>query len=445
MINRIKERGKEAKKSGFVYHERTAEAVKQRATQTGGRFDSPFKQGVDTWRPKAGDNLIRLLPPTWDDHEHYGYELWVHKYIGADNSTYLCPQKMKNTPCPICKAAKLAKDAGEADEAKQLVVQKMVCAYIIDRDEKKPTPILYNMGWSMDRDIASLSINSRTGKVLMLDHPDKGYDVTIKRTGEGLRTRYQVVIDRDPTSIDDDPEVQSEILDQVQDNPVPDQLRFYDEDYLEKVLSGVQETKDPDAEEEDKPARRRARSEDDDDDKPAKRSRKDDEPDEEEEKKPSRRSSKKEEPEEDEEEVKPRRRSRDEDDDDKPSRRSAKEEPEEDEDEKPARRTAKKDEEEEEVPRRRASRDEPEEDEKPARRRSRDDDDDKPARAKKEEPEEEDEKPSRRRAAPEEDEDEKPARRSSKKDEDDDPPSKRRRPADEEEEDPAPRRRRSED
>src|ERR1700693_6132381 len=92
------------KRSGFSYTPRDPDKVKERAEQTGSRFDSPFIDRFDTFRPKVGDNLIRILPPTWDDHDHYGFDIWVHSYIGPDNGTYLCLNKMQNKPCPICKA-----------------------------------------------------------------------------------------------------------------------------------------------------------------------------------------------------------------------------------------------------------------------------------------------------------------------------------------------------
>jgi hypothetical protein len=119
MVNKLQRKDKTKKKSGFVYKGRSAESVKERAEQTGGRFDSLFKSGTDTFTPHVGENIVRILPPTWDS-EHFGYPIWVHSRIGEDNSSYLCLRKMKNKECPICAAAKEAKDDNEADEAKAL-------------------------------------------------------------------------------------------------------------------------------------------------------------------------------------------------------------------------------------------------------------------------------------------------------------------------------------
>lgn len=82
-----------SKAKGFQYKPRTADQVKGRATRKSSRYDSIFKQGFDSYRPKQGDNLIRYLPPTWDDADHYGYTAFVHRGIGPDNATYLCPDR----------------------------------------------------------------------------------------------------------------------------------------------------------------------------------------------------------------------------------------------------------------------------------------------------------------------------------------------------------------
>lgn len=420
--------GKRDRGSGFVYKERSVDAVKSRAERTGGRFDSPISAKVDTFKPKVGDNMIRIMPPTWDDHDHYGYQVFVHTYIGPDNSNYLCLRKMKGERCAICEEHQRARAAGEQEEAKALEPKEQFWCWSIDRDgdEKDPTPQVYILSWTADRDIAALCYSNRTGKAILIDHPDKGYDLIIKRTGQGLKTRYQYQIDRDPTPLHDDEGVQDRLLDWIQDNPIPSVLNFYDNDYLEKVLVGEVKQKDPDNEEGDDEPRSRRRSRDEEDE-PAPRRRSRDAEDEPEEPR-SRRS--REEPEE--EEPAPRRRSRD-----------AEEEPEEPR----SRRSRDKEDEPEDPPARRRSRDAEEEPEEP-RRRSRDEEDEprsrRSTRDKEDEPEdpprrrrgEEEEEPAsgssrvRRAAKEEEPEEEEPRRRSSsraKEEEPEEEPRRRRR------------------
>jgi hypothetical protein len=235
------------KKSGssFAYTATSADALKRRSEQSGGRFDSPYKQNVDLWRPKAGDNTVRILPPTWDDHEHYGLDVFLHRYIGSDNSSYVCLQKMKGKFCPVCVAAKAAKDAGEADEAKSLQAAHVILVWILDRSSDSTQPVLWPMSWTIDRDIATLCHNKRSGKVLLIDHPEEGYDVSFRRSGEGIMTRYSAFqIDRDPSPISDDGDVMEKVLDFISENPLPTVLNFHDAKHLEGVLAGTTEAKD---------------------------------------------------------------------------------------------------------------------------------------------------------------------------------------------------------
>lgn len=257
MVNvkgRLRSKDKKAnrRKSGFVYKPRAVEDVKRRAERTGGRFDSPFKPGFDVWRPKQGDNLLRILPPTWEDFNHFGYTIWVHGYVGPDNSTYLCRYKMLNKKCPICDASKEARESGDLDEAKQLQATEKVVCWILDREENEETPQIFMMSWSMDRDITSLSYNKRTGKVLLIDHDEEGYDLTLKRSGQGLNTRYfGLVFDRDPTPILDDEKAQAEVLDFITENPIPSVLQYHSVEHLENVLAGGgKEEEDEDLEDE---------------------------------------------------------------------------------------------------------------------------------------------------------------------------------------------------
>lgn len=252
-------------KSRFQYKERTYESMQRRSERSGGGFESPFLPQFDMWRPKVGDNYIRILPQTWDDPDNYfGYKVWVHAWVGADNATYCCPRKMNDEPCPICEAAKEAQAHGDDEkEIKGLKVAENYAYWIIDRDadDPKPKPKLYLVGWMRDRDLAALLVDKRTKKSLAIDDPYNGFDVTIKRTGAGLQTRYQPVIDHDSTALDKKDSVIDEVLDYIQDNPIPSTLKFYDADHLEKVISGTNAERDDDLDDDDHDGGRQSESE----------------------------------------------------------------------------------------------------------------------------------------------------------------------------------------
>lgn len=386
------------------YQERTREQVKARAEQTGGKFDSYLMQGIEMYRAKDGENTIRYLPPTWSPAEHYGYDVWVHGFIGTDGSSFLCLDKMKKERCPICVAAKEAKDAGDDEEAKQLSATKRVITWVLDRDENigkdGPTPKVYSQSWSFDRDIAALC-DTKKGAIL-IDHPEEGYDVSFRKKGKALATRYiGVQIDRDPSPICEDEDDQAKVLAYIEENPLPDTLKFYSAEHLQKVIEGSVEPKDEDL--------------DDDKDEKPRRGRRD--KDEEEDERPARRRTRERDRDEEEEDEPRGRTHRGRDDESRSRSRSTRDDRE--EDERPSRSRRDKDEEDEpdERPRRTRSRD-AEDDERPARRRSRDEDEDKPSRTRgrassrdevdepepdeedavEEGVEEEDERPTRRRS-----------------------------------------------
>lgn len=219
------------------YEPQKAEDIRQRASRTSGRYDSIFKPGFDTFRPKGGDNLVRFLPGTWNLGVPYAYDVWVHRYVGPDDSTYLCLDRMLGKQCPICDAAAEAKRAKDDEEHKQLRAVQQGVSWILDRRGEMPKqPLLFQMSRTLDSTILSLT---HIKEQIWIDNPTKGFDVTIKRSGTGLNTRYIAAIDRDPSPIADKDRDFDKIMDYIDANPVPDVLHYFDADYLERVISGT--------------------------------------------------------------------------------------------------------------------------------------------------------------------------------------------------------------
>ena len=272
MVNRIdRKRAATSKHGGFKYHYRSDESVKRHAERRIGTFDSIFKSGIDKFTARSGDNLIRILPPTWEDKEHFGYHIFVHKFVGPDNGTYLCPRQMLNKKCPICEMEKDANDAKEIDDAKALRAKEDYIYWILDRNgDSETTPIIWQQSAMSDRDIVALTRpkGKKAAGTLYIDHPDEGYDLSFKRTqlSKDIKTtRYTAfAFDREATPIADDQKTVDEILDFITANPLPDILKFYTYDQLDKIMSGGAEEKDEeldDEEDEDKKPRKRGGAE----------------------------------------------------------------------------------------------------------------------------------------------------------------------------------------
>ena len=385
----------------YRYQHRDPEDWERRSERQGG-FEGIIKDDFRTFRPKKDENTIRILPPTWEDAKHYGYDIWAHYNVGPDKAAVLCLQKMKNKPCPCCEErARLDKD-GDDEAAKEMKPRQGVVTWILNKNERDAKdPVIFVMSGNMDTDICKVSKDRGTGELFEIDDPDNGYDVSFDRDGEGLRTRYTgYQVARRPSS------VPKRVVDFVEDNPIPTVLRWRDYDQIVALLEGSGSSAR---------GNDRDRRKDRDDDR---RSSRDDDA------RPSRRAR-------DEEDDRPSSRSRSSRDDDEPPRGRFPE----DEDERPPRRRRDEEDDEPRGSRRRAA----DEDAPRSRSRDADPDDDPPRRGRNGQDADADEAPRRgtERRRLRDDPEEAPARRGRDED-DDERPSRRSRDADA---DPPPRTR----
>jgi hypothetical protein len=213
----------------FQYRARKPETIAKRAEAKGaGDFENFLKDEFPIYSPKDDENYIRILPPTWDDPEHYGLTLHVHYGIGPDRGAVLCPNKMYGHKCPICEARVKAERA-QADEEiiKEMKVTTRVLVWLLDMDKDDDKgPQLWAMPFTVDRDICKISRDKRSGETYIIDHPDDGYNVSFDKTGKQRNTKYSgYVLAKRPSSVD------QEWLDYVEAHPLPSVLidRSYDD------------------------------------------------------------------------------------------------------------------------------------------------------------------------------------------------------------------------
>ena len=248
-------KSKKSKKGKFSYKSRDAGAAKDRAEGGGGDFDSILISDIQTYTAPEGDNLIRFMPPTWDDPEHYGYDVFVHYSVGPDRSAYLCRKKMLNEACPICEERARAVKDGDDEYAKELEPKQRVLVYLIDRDEEDKGVMAWASPWGFDRDVCKISVDKRSGEVLELDHPEEGYDVEFERNGKGIKTKYEgVKIARRESELDND-----DALEFVTEHPLPDILNFFDYDHIADVFGGGDGSSEKEDDDNDKPAKKKGK------------------------------------------------------------------------------------------------------------------------------------------------------------------------------------------
>ena len=238
------------------YRPMNAARVKESSQRTGSKFDNIFIQGITTYKAAVGTNIVRFVKDP--DADYYGEDIWVHPYVGIKNSTYLCLKKMKNKPCPICEMAEDAQRAGDKDEYLSLSPKQRLIAYCLDRNDEKAGLKVWDMSWTMDRDIADVCIIKKTGATIDVTDPDAGYDIYFQRVGTTKNnTRYSgFQVDRETTPLSEKQRDADKWIDEVQEKPLLSLLKYMDSDYLADILTGKVEEKDEEGEEDtDRPAR----------------------------------------------------------------------------------------------------------------------------------------------------------------------------------------------
>lgn len=253
----------------YIGDRRKVEDVVKRSKRGGG-FDSYIQTDMPLFKPREGENVVRVMPAGWggdkamEDEwgEDWAIQIWVHYGVGPDNATYLCLNKMKNLACPVCDARGSVADE---EERKALHPRTRYLCYVVDRDNEKAGPQLWAMPKTLNEALNASAIDRKTDSVVRIDEPKNGYDVIFHRQGSDQRTKYTgIKIERDPSPLHTEPARQAKWLGYIADdaNLLPLLLNYYEADYIEKVLYGKVQAKPDDDEEEAAPpprARTRAR------------------------------------------------------------------------------------------------------------------------------------------------------------------------------------------
>lgn len=239
---------RESESRSFRYTQRSAKDIRERANKRSGDFDSIFKREFKVFKVKEGKNMIRILPPTWADAKHYGYDIWVNYSIGIDNQAYLSLGKMRDEPDPIAEAKKQAERDGDKKLAKALAPRERVLMWVLDRNAEEEGPQLWPAPVTLDKDLAKVTYDEDTKELIFIDEPNEGTDVRFYREGTGLNTTYDPLKIKlmAPSPIHEDSTIQKEWLDYIKAHPLPECLQFYDYDHINNVFGGQVAVRDED-------------------------------------------------------------------------------------------------------------------------------------------------------------------------------------------------------
>lgn len=232
----------------FEYKKRDDESVKRRAVQGMSFMEGYIKGEFKTLVLKDGIHNLRFLPPTWKDATHYGYEVWLHREIGADKNIYLCLEKMKGENCPICEERVEAEKDGDIEYVKKLRPQRRVLIWVIDRKEENEGPKILSCPPTLDINFCKLSVDNKTNEVLWIDDPDEGYDVEFERIPpkgkDGFPSYTGEKIDRHPCPLSSREDKAGEWLEYIVKNPLPSVLIYYPYEHIKKIFSRTSKKSD---------------------------------------------------------------------------------------------------------------------------------------------------------------------------------------------------------
>lgn len=222
----------------FKYQPRAQDALQKREAELGGgtNGDPIFNRPVTEFKPQAGENSIRLCPPTWSNPDHYGFPMHIHYGVGPDRAQYLCLEKHLGKPDPVTEKHDILLKTDKRAANKLRCTERMA-VWLIDLADVGKGVQLWRMPITVDRDIRRYCKDGNGNIALFPDNPDEGYAIHFYKDGEKLETRYRDVrLDRRPSPLSADPELKKQWLDFVLANPIPDMLNYYPYERIAAVL-----------------------------------------------------------------------------------------------------------------------------------------------------------------------------------------------------------------
>lgn len=236
----------------FQYKRPEVEGVREVRDASGSMYKSIIKDSVSVKMFKVQPtNLIRFLPPTWENATYMALPTIVHYSIGGDGDTYLCPKEMAGVyrdigqtlpvpdDCAICDARTQATQNGEGELADSLKPTKRWSAYIIDRQKQDEGVHFWAVPHTVNKDISTRMIGEKESGVLPVDDPDNGFDISFSKEGQLKQTKYLGInIARNPVPLTLDEELFDQWLTLAIEHPIPSILNFYSYAEMERALKG---------------------------------------------------------------------------------------------------------------------------------------------------------------------------------------------------------------
>lgn len=159
--------------------------------------------GGNYFKPTEGKNVIRLLPPPQGKKPFKTY----HKHwfqMGGERKAIICTKYQYNQPCPICQqGAKLAASGNKRDVKNARAFNPQSAVYLNIVDMKNPERGVQI--WQMSPGVFKGIMNAiDMAGVKNFADPVNGYNIIFKRTGSGMKTKYEAYsVAREATELPD--------------------------------------------------------------------------------------------------------------------------------------------------------------------------------------------------------------------------------------------------
>ena len=215
---------------------------------------------VEFYKPEEGRNHINIIPYVIKSKNHplvksgdfeigdkdYLMDVWVHKNVGASESSVVCLKKTYGKPCPICEQAELFKKEGKEKESKALSATRRVFYNVQDCKDGK-LKIFETSHYLFEKELIDEARDGEDGYVNFADE-EEGKEISFKASKvkkgkiEYLEFKSFRFEDRED-KIDDDLLENAVSFDEIMNVPTYEQA--------EKILYGSDE--DDEGEESDEP------------------------------------------------------------------------------------------------------------------------------------------------------------------------------------------------
>jgi len=158
---------------------------------------------------QPGINRLRILPAREGEKWKVAFYKHFVDVPGVGTVSFICPfhQTKGKRKCRTCLKAKKLEATGDktdAAKAERLRVQRKVMFNAVNRKDEDSGPKTYEVGRGIEKDLFDI----RKVDDVNFQHPTKGCDIIINKTGQGRNlTRYKTKAARDTTPLHEDASV----------------------------------------------------------------------------------------------------------------------------------------------------------------------------------------------------------------------------------------------